>query len=145
MILMVCLDNQNGIAFNHRRQSLDSIVTDDIVRTAAQCGHKLYISTYSQSLLAKQTDMDTEVWIGEDPFAAAGKGDFVFLEQSAADLSDPKIEELIVYRWNRDYPSDVKLAIGKEWELFKTTDFKGHSHEKITKEQYRRSNSCQKS
>ena len=138
MILIVCLDNQNGIAFNHRRQSSDRAVTEDIAKTAAESGQKLYIFPYSQSLFAKEENNASELLVCENPLAAAREGDCVFLEQNAADLSEPVVEALIVYRWNRDYPSDIKLTIGEEWELVESADFPGHSHEKITKEQYRR-------
>lgn len=144
MIIIACLDNQNGIAFNHRRQSSDCAVTRDIAKTAAESGQKLYISPYSQSLFAKEEDNEPELFVCENPLATAGEGDYVFLEQNAADLRELAVEALTVYRWNRDYPSDVKIAIGEEWELVEHADFSGHSHEKITKEQYRRSSSCQK-
>ena len=144
MILIVCLDNRNGIAFHHRRQSSDHAVTEDIAKTAAESGQKLYISPYSGSLFAKEENNASELLVCENPLAAAREGDCVFLEQNAANLSEPAVEALIVYRWNRDYPSDIKLTIGEEWELVESADFPGHSHEKITKEQYRRSNSCQK-
>lgn len=144
MILIVCLDNQNGIAFHHRRQSSDRAVTEDIAKTAAESGQKLYISPYSRSLFAKEENNESELLVCENPLVAAREGDCIFLEQNAADLSEPAVEALIVYRWNRDYPSDVKLTIGEEWELVESADFPGHSHGKITKEQYRRSSSCQK-
>ena len=50
-----------------------------------------------------------------------------------------KITEIIVYRWNRDYPADLFLDIDlKDWELAETAEFAGNSHEKITREVYRK-------
>ena len=50
-----------------------------------------------------------------------------------------KIEKLIVFKWNREYPSDFSLDIDlSQWSLISTTDFKGNSHEKITMEVYKK-------
>ena len=51
----------------------------------------------------------------------------------------PKMEQLIVYRWNRHYPSDASFPIALEapaWQCCEMTEFRGYSHEKITKEVY---------
>lgn len=86
-------------------------MTEDIAKTAAESGQKLYISPYSGSLFAKEENKESELLVCENPLVAAREGDCIFLEQNAADLSEPAVEALIVYRWNRDYPSDVKLTM----------------------------------
>lgn len=40
---------------------------------------------------------------------AAGDGDFAFCEFADPAAYKDKIEELIVYNWNRHYPADTKL------------------------------------
>ena len=46
-----------------------------------------------------------------------------------------KIEQIIVYRWNREYPSDRKIDIDlKKWKRNSKRDFEGSSHKKITEE-----------
>ena len=48
-----------------------------------------------------------------------------------------KIEELIIFKWNRRYPSDLTLDFNPSEHnmvLVKSEDFKGTSHEKITME-----------
>ena len=52
-----------------------------------------------------------------------------------------RIEEVIVYKWNRRYPTDTYFdldlaALG--FRLASSEEFAGYSHEKITKETYRK-------
>ena len=51
-----------------------------------------------------------------------------------------KINSVIVYKWNRQYPSDMKLDIepSEGRVLVSSVEFAGYSHEKITKEVYSR-------
>ena len=46
--------------------------------------------------------------------------------------------ELIIFRWNRDYPSDLKFVFDylQRFELVSSEKFKGNSHDEITKEHY---------
>ena len=47
--------------------------------------------------------------------------------------------KIVLYRWNRHYPSDVKWEPDLEglgFALTETTEFPGTSHEKITREVY---------
>ena len=53
MILIACVDDRGGIAFNHRRQSSDSVVRNRILELTA--GSRLWMNEYS----AKQFDLDT--------------------------------------------------------------------------------------
>lgn len=65
------------------------------------------------------------------------KDTYCFVEDnSLKDFAD-KIEKIIVYRWNRIYPSDLKLDIPIEnWNMTDSFDFSGNSHDKITREVY---------
>jgi hypothetical protein len=48
-----------------------------------------------------------------------------------------RIEELVIYHWNRKYPADFKLDLPyKKWKKQSKEEFAGFSHEKITKEIY---------
>ena len=53
MILIACVDDHGGIAFNHRRQSSDSVVRNRILELTT--GSRLWMNEYS----AKQFDLDT--------------------------------------------------------------------------------------
>lgn len=52
MTVIVCLDNANGMMFNHRRQSRDANVVKDILKTIN--GTSLLIAPYSEPLFLKQ-------------------------------------------------------------------------------------------
>ena len=54
---------------------------------------------------------------------------------------EPLAEALILYRWNRRYPSDLTFRIPLSehgWKLETVTEFSGFSHEKITEEVYKK-------
>ncbi len=131
MNLIVVLDDRNGMMFNHRRQSRDRVLTDRILQIS---GGKLTIHPYSAELFAGK---EVDLTIAEDPFAAAGKGEWCFLETCDPGAFAEKIERLVVYRWNRIYPSDLQCSL--DLSVMKTiskADFAGYSHEKITEEVY---------
>ena len=48
-----------------------------------------------------------------------------------------RLEQVILYRWNRDYPADVRFTLDLSgFRLRQRVDFAGSSHEKITEEIY---------
>ena len=130
MTLILCLDDNNGMMFNRRRQSRDRIL---IANLLAHLGdRRLLISPYSASLFP--ADM-ANVTVADDPCAAAGEDDFAFVEDTCPDALWGKVTTLILYRWNRLYPAD-RYFHGDMTHLIltETTEFVGSSHEKITKE-----------
>ncbi len=68
MIAIVCLDDENGMLFNGRRQSRDRVVTERIALLAA--GKKLWMNGYSAGLLAGMTPV---LLVQEDVLAAGGE------------------------------------------------------------------------
>lgn len=137
MIVIACVDDRKGMMFNRRRQSRDAKVCRDILRESM--GKKLYVSQYSGSLFEK-TD-DVEVTVCDDMLSQAGEDDFCFIENTDIGASEKDITKVILYHWNRHYPADRYFPLvlsEKEWELVKQEEFAGSSHEKITKEEYRR-------
>lgn len=131
MILITCLEKNKGVMFNKRRLSKDSAVRQDIGRETK--GKTLWMNSYS----AEQFSENPEISIKADEnfWNKAGKGEFCFLEGDVP--SEDNIEKVIIYNWNRMYPSDVKFTMSLDnWKLAETTEFAGSSHEKITKEVY---------
>lgn len=123
MKLIVCLDDNNGMMFNNRRQSRDKILIENVLEFCK--GEKLYTNEYSARLFPENA-----VEICENP-----KSGYCFAENFTVNEND--IEEIIVYKWNRVYPADVQFNIDlKKWNLAETVDFAGSSHEKITRERY---------
>ncbi len=132
MRVIICLDDNGGMLFNNRRQSRDKEVLKDIVDCLE--GGKLYISEFSQKLFSDYADF---VIVDDGFLTKAGVNDLCFVEnKSLKDASD--ISEIIVYKWNRIYPADFKCDVDfSKYKLVQSIDFKGFSHEKITKETYK--------
>ena len=129
MTLYICLDDRNGLRFNRRRQSRDSAVLEDI---RGSLTGPLCIDAFSEKLIRE----------AEIPYVLLPEetGDF-FAEDVPPEELLARTEKIVIYRWNRHYPSDVKwepdlAAMG--FALGETTEFPGTSHEKITREVYER-------
>ena len=129
MTLYICLDDRNGLQFNKRRQSRDAAVLEDIRR---QCSGSLLIDVFSEKLMR-----EAEIPYVLPPELAAD----CFLETIPSEALLEKTFKIIIYRWNRHYPSDLRWepdldALG--FVLKETVEFPGSSHEKITREVYER-------
>lgn len=136
MIVAVCVDDLGGMMFNRRRVSRDRAVCADIV--AMSQGKRLCMTEYSAKLFSEfEVDICTDARFLE----TAGSGDICFVEDAPLSRYSDKIESLVIYRWNRRYPSDMRLDISPAksgFRLVSTEEFEGYSHEKITKETYAR-------
>lgn len=132
MNIIVCLDDNGGMLFNQRRQSRDRIVTADILSTTS--ASRLLISSFSEKLFENSINKP----IADDNFLSiAGKGDFCFVENRKLAEYEKDINTIIVYRWNRVYPTDFTFDLNlAQWKLISAKEFTGYSHKKITKEVY---------
>lgn len=138
MVLAVCVDNNNGMAFGNRRQSRDIAVCKDLTDSCK--GNSLYIDTYSEILFADFKDFGTKILVSTSlESLECDENDCVFVEKTSPAIFADKISKIILYKWNRDYPNDMKFDIDMSaWKLISETSFPGKSHEQITKEVYRR-------
>lgn len=126
MKLIICLDDKNGMLFNKRRQSRDKILIENMLELCK--GEKLYTNKYSSTLFPENS-----VAICDD-FENI-ENDFVFAENFSVD--EDRIQEIIIYKWNRVYPADTFFNISFDsWNLVEVIDFVGSSHERITRERY---------
>lgn len=134
MDAIVCIDERGGMAFNGRRQSQDRALRAHIL--ARTEGGALWLTPYSK----KQFQSDApQLRLSDAPWEAAGRGEVCWFETTDPAPWQDAIEQLIVYRWNRVYPSDVRLGIDlSQWQLCARQEFAGHSHECITEEVYTR-------
>lgn len=128
MIGIVCLDQKNGMFFNERRQSRDRYVIRDILEMTKDS--VLYINSYSEELFENHRK---EYIISDDYFSDAKEDEYCFVENHILDQS--VTDQLIVYRWDKVYPTDYRLNLSN-WKLVSTLEFIGYSHDKITKEVY---------
>lgn len=138
MNVIVCLDDNNGMLFNKRRQSQDRVLRQRVLDLAS--GGRLLMNPYSQKMFAQDVD-ETDcagITVSEDFLEKSLPGDFSFVETEALEPVKDKIEKLIIYRWNRKYPTDFHfdLHLEEDFQLMKTEEFIGSSHEKITEEIY---------
>ncbi len=131
MKIIICLDNNNGLMFNNRRQSKDSKVIENIFETIGSAN--LYINDFSADIFA-----DRNVIKCNDFLEKCQKDDYCFVENTDFEKYIDKINTIIIYRWNRSYPFDKKLNTGFliSFHLENSTDFAGTSHGKITREEY---------
>ena len=130
----VCLDDEGGMMFNNRRQSRDRVMIEDFLNTV---GTKTFAHTYSEKLFLNHGD----VFLSDNPFDDACDGACVFVENLPIAPYLDEIEKIVIYRWNRLYPADIYFDLDLEKEgfkLIKATEFKGSSHERITKGIYTR-------
>ena len=117
MKTIVCVDNRMGICFNGRRVSRDRMVSEDILEMTR--GNVLWMAPEADKLFKEVFKAKEEVC------RETGTG--------------KKITEIVLYKWNRDYPADVFFEVDlRKWRLEERKDFSGYSHEKITKEIYNR-------
>ena len=133
MIIIACIDNNGGMAFNNRRQSMDSVLREKILSYTQN--KKLFMNEYS----AKQFDFNSAITVDDDFLKKAENGDYCFIEDTSAEEYFDKIEGIILVHWNRVYPFDLKFNIPlDDFILTEQYEFKGNSHDKITAEVYRR-------
>ena len=128
MTVYLCLDDRGGMLFNKRRLSRDAAQLADMAAEGP-----LTIDAFSEKLLLS-ANIPYTLADGELPADA-----HFFNEARRPETLLPLAEKLVIYRWNRHYPSDVR------WEgqpadfgftLTETLEFPGKSHEMITKEVY---------
>ena len=139
MNIIICLDDNNGMMFNKRRQSQDRILRADLKEFIKD--KDLYMNNYSYKLYK---DIDNgNIKVSENFLEQCTENDFCLVEDKLLNNYINKINNIIIYKWNRIYPSDLYFDIyfiSNSWELLETKEFEGSSHEKITRIIYRRVN-----
>lgn len=129
MKLIFCLDDARGVSLFGKRQSRDRYLCDNIIADTA--GITLETSAYSAKLF------DTPVKIVESP--SLGEDSAYFCEAVNPMQYIHDASTVVIYYWNRRYPSDVRFDTDMSelgFRLDASEDFVGYSHEKITKETY---------
>jgi len=135
MTVYVCLDDRNGMQFNHRRQSRDAEVFRDIL---SRLPAALTIDPFSQTLM-----QSAGIPWGPAPedLAQLAPDAHFFLEDRTPSDVVPFASTVIIYRWNRHYPADLHWDVDLTeagFSLREVSEFAGKSHEKITREVYTR-------
>ena len=134
MILMAAVDDGMGLMFNHRRQSRDRLLRQRMLELAGD--RTLWMDGCSAAQFGRELE-GRNVRVEEDFLAQAAPGDFCFLEDRSPLPAAERIERLILFRWNRAYPADLRFDLDLGcWRLTEALDFPGSSHDKITQEVY---------
>lgn len=138
MKVIYVLDKNNGVLFNHRRQSRDAFLVENIVNKINQENGTLYVSDYSKKLF-EGTDVSIQS-LAEFNLSGAKENDFVFIENEDIQLEDYKGDlDYYFYKWPSVYPSDKKIELPlNDAEVVKKETFSGNSHDEIYLEIWRR-------
>lgn len=133
MNLIVCLDDRNGMAFHGRRQSRDRYLTADVLTVVRE--KRLWMAPETAELFEELTE---SILVDADFPDMASSEDYCFCEDDRWLSCRSPVGSIIVYRWNRVYPADLRFP---EEELLKRfcsveKEFAGFSHPRITRERY---------
>lgn len=142
MKIIVCIDKNNGMLFNNRRTSRDREVIKDIVNNYSDAN--IWVKEYSKELFEDYFDdnnlgslEDNNIVVDEQYLLKIEDKDYCFIEDREIINYTDKVEKVIIYRWNRDYPADVYYEFdNNQFSLEETSEIKGYSHDIITKEIY---------
>ena len=130
MHLILCLDDRNGLSFCGRRLSSDRLVCSHMLRLRGNS--KLWMNAYSGKLFP-----EASVQIHDDFFQKASSGEYCFAETGPLPAAQC-LESVVIYRWNRHYPSTEKLpqTYLNGLRCIHREEFSGCSHDTITMERY---------
>jgi len=145
MHIIVIIDDDRGMLFNGRRQSKDTELRKDMLKFVGN--GRLFMNAYSYGQFGDEyppnggeiTVSDPVVCVWEDFLAEAGEDDYCLVENLSVGPFADKIQKIIIYKWNRKYPSDKKFDFSmEEWTLESSENIAGRSHEMITREVWMR-------
>lgn len=132
MILIACVDDRLGMAFNRRRQSQDRVLRGRMLERVG--GAPLWMSPYSARQFGP---LPSNIHPVEDFLERAGEGEYAFTELDPPGRWAGRIEGVLLYRWGRSYPADLAFDLSLEgFALQSSVAFAGSSHPEITEEIY---------
>ena len=134
MRLIVCVDADHGLSFGGRRQSRDRVLRERILELVGK--DILWMDAYSAELFL---DAAERIRVSENCLEVAGEADWCFAELQDLTAVADQVHTLVIYCWNRHYPSDRQLPSALLQacpRLFSRREFAGSSHACITEEVY---------
>lgn len=132
MKVIVILDDHQGMMFHHRRLSQDHILINNIIELAKG---SLWMNEYSSSLFQNQNNIHPQF------LKLAAQDEYCFVEDQDLTPYLDKIQEFVIYHWNRHYPADVFFDVDlSSFQKIEMIEFVGSSHDLITRERLRRIN-----
>lgn len=134
MKIAVCIDDRNGMLFGGRRQSMDSCLRREFLAMTEP--YKVWMDGYTASQF---TEAEERICVDDDFLFKAEKDDWCFVEKADLQPVQERISQIVLYHWNRHYPSDKKFPtelFADRWTMISRREFPGNSHERITEEVY---------
>lgn len=132
MKIILCIDERRGMMFNHRRQSRDRVLIDDMLAYIKNT--PLCISPYSSQLFEGKKNVHVI-----KSFANVDSLAYCFIEDADPCAFAEQVDEIVLYHWNRHYPADRYFQMDLcNFTLTDTVEFVGSSHEKITREVWKK-------
>lgn len=131
MLLIACVDDNSGMMFGSRRQSMDRAVRAHMLAVCE--GRTLWMSPYS----AAQFEDGARICADEDYAHKVQTGDACFAEDGTLPMLTPSA--VLLYRWNRRYPADRFFPfdpLDEGYRLVSSEKLVGSSHERITADYY---------
>ena len=125
MTLILWTGKNGEMLFNRRRCSQDRAVIADILSMYPP--EQICVSAYSASLFPGSQIISC---------LEEANDHVLFLEDLPLSPALAQAKRLIVYRFDRVYPADVRFTLSPDFSLKASTEFSGSSHDKITREVY---------
>ncbi len=151
MKIILCVDERAGYSFNKRRQSRDIKMREHMLGVLREEGAELLLNSYTERSMLKDAGLFTEQERAGREACPAKDGDgfleiakkkncWAFVENEDISPYYGYIDEMIIYRWNRLYLSDLHLSDSflSEFVCVERGSFKGSSHDEISFERLRR-------
>ena len=141
MKIIICVDENLGYSFNKRRQSRDKTMREHMLGVLRKENAGLFVNAYtaksleSDSLLTEAVTVVDEAGGPDDAFlmAAEEAGGWAFVENTDITGYLDRIDEMIVYHWNRLYLSDLSIpeSFMKSFRTVTKELFRGTSHDSM--------------
>ena len=131
MNLIVCIDERNGMLFHQKRVSQDILQRKDVYAYIKE--QPLYIKKKSEALYEHKN-----IVVIDDFYKIAHMEGYCIAEEELEETLLQKMNHIIVYCWNRHYQADTYFKIPQNFQCEQVKEFRGYSHEKITRKVYRR-------
>lgn len=137
MTCFLTLDINNGLLFNKRRLSQDKVVTQDIMNYVQSNNARLFLTSYSRKIFPD--NIACEFTVCDAPYDISnirGSSNCIFAENLSPIPHIDSIDKLVIYYWNKEYPSDVRFDINPEefgFRLSDCVDYSSNTHPRITR------------
>ena len=101
----ICIDERGGMLFNHRRQTSDVQIIDDMVERFGENG--VFIKDFYAKLFQKYEN----VTVSSFPISECSENALCFIENPEILNITDDVERIVVYNWCKSYPADEYFTL----------------------------------